>query len=206
MTGLYSLEDLPVSTLEIKDTRAISNPDEVSSFENELKRENFSETLFKISDFLGDYKSSVFKPENLRIQLKDGEMGSGACVVHDGVAEIVIESPGEEEGVNFISRFLEDSNKEATPEQARNIFYALQTSTALHESTHSLIDSKPGSKLAQYVESHGFKNERNADANLLDEGITYALMAEFAPVVEPIGNIGPRIDSRDTEIAVSRKI
>ncbi|MBU0535113.1 MAG: hypothetical protein ABIJ82_03065 [Patescibacteria group bacterium] len=203
---MTTLDDPPEMQIRVEDKREPADVDEVFYTSKELEKEKVVENLCKIKNFLGSYSSQTATSKDISVNLKNGKLGSGECVEDESGIEVTVYTPGLKAGIDeILSKSLSEMNISVSKKQARDIFCAVQASTALHESTHVLLDSKPHSKFARYIESHGFENKENADAGLLDEGITYALMAEFAPVVEPIGSISPKINSWDSKLEVARK-
>lgn len=72
------------------------------------------------------------------------------------------------------------------------MLYTLEAQTVLHEGTHALLDSKPGSTFTQAIELRGVANEMGYDSTLLDEGITHAIQNYFAPISEKLGRLTVR--------------
>ena len=189
--------------IEIQDDR--TNPDRFKvALENQLEFEGIEKKLIKISKFFGKYSDT--DPKDLSIRLVDGKFGEGT--IKNSMIEIQI--PDTSGLVNetkiALASLIRKNTEQEKEEVSKKLILAVATSTILHEATHGLLDSKPGSKLAAEMEEIlGIENIQGKFSTLLDEGITYAIQEIFASEIEPIGNVAPRINKNDREIVKLRK-
>ena len=189
--------------IEIQDER--TNPDRFKdALENELKIERFVSKLTKISNFFGEYGTA--NPNDLSVRLVDGKFGEGTIKGSTIEIQIPDTSGLVDETKTALGSLIEKNTEEEKEEISKQLVLAVASSTILHEATHGLLDSKPDSKFATEMEEiSGIENVEGKYSTLLDEGITYAIQELFAPEIEPVGSIAPRINEKDEEIVKLRK-
>jgi hypothetical protein len=189
--------------IEIKDDR--TNKDRFKdALENELETESVSTKLTKISNFFGEFCET--DPKDLSVRLIDGGFGEGT--IKGNVVEI--QTPNTRDLVNQttadLGYLMKNSTEEEKEEISKQLILAVTASTILHEATHGLLNSRPGSKFATEMEETAeIDNAEGKISTLLDEGITYAIQEVFAPEIKLIGSVAPRINKDDREIVKIRK-
>lgn len=191
------MEEKEVVQFHIEDRRG--KPDDVQRFNlaERLVQDRVGENLAKAKVLFGEYGVDT---KTLDVNLVEGALGEGQY--KDGRLEVKL--PQAEEVEPAMMKLIEQI--EVTPEQCREVIYAMLAQKVLHEGAHVLIDSKPGSKLAVDLERvAGLPNEGGKQATLLDEGIVYAIMAIWAPSVEPLGSLAPVVRESDEEDVRQRK-
>ncbi|HOZ03489.1 MAG TPA: hypothetical protein PKX78_03275 [Candidatus Woesebacteria bacterium] len=102
---------------------------------------------------------------------------------------LVVEFPDEQSYQEALQRGLSKFGVVLSDDEALELLYTIGAQTILHEGTHALIDSKPGSIFAKALEKGGFENQEGRDSTLLDEGLTYAIQNYFAPNNEKLGKL-----------------
>ncbi len=189
--------------MKIEDTR--TNPDTFKeALSAQLETEDISKKLTAISNFLGEFCET--DPKDLSVRLVEGTFGEGT--IKDTVAEIQIPNTRDlvDQTINNLESVIEKNTEEQKKEISKQLILAVTASTILHEATHGLLNSKPDSKFALKMEElSGIKNVGGYFSTLLDEGIAYAIQEIFAPEVEPVGSIAPRINEKDSDIVKMRK-
>lgn len=189
--------------IEIIDDRDIKNKFK-DALEDRLGQDSINTKLTKISQFFGEY--SEREPKELSIKLVEGKFGEGT--IKGSTIEIQIPNTNNlvDETKTALESLMENNTQEEKEKISKQLILAVTSSTILHEGTHGLLDSKPGSKLAKEMEElSGIENIEGKFSTLLDEGITYAIQEIFAPEIEPVGSIAPRINENDREIVKIRK-
>ena len=198
--GIEKVENFKI---EIDDKR--TNPDTFKgALEKSLDLENIDTKLAGISQFFGEYGAT--KPTDLSIRLIDGKFGEGT--IKDSTIEVQIPDIKNlvSETKTALGSLLEKNSEEEKEVISKQLILAVISSTILHEGTHGLLDSKPGSKFATEVEElSGIENIEGKISTLLDEGIVYAIQEIYAPEIKPIGSIAPRINENDREDVKMRK-
>ena len=166
--------EIEIRGLEVIDRR--ENPDVVQShlLSERIKTDRVVETLEDIKKMLGSYATDAVSA-SIPIVLSDGQWGSGKYA--NGVLEVAL--PADQEVVELMKPFAESLKipGEEIENVAREVANAALSSTVLHEATHVLIDSRPGSILSRDL---GVEDPNGEISTMIDEGITYALQGIYA--------------------------
>lgn len=191
--------------LPITDSRDKPEPAQQFALAEQLKSDKTVEVLTTAHRLLGSY--SAVTPKDITVKIVDGVVGEGTA--RGTVVEI--QMPNTERGIEQLEGQL-GSLLEAVPqadrrEKCQEILLSLISSTILHEGLHTLINSRPESKLATDFERiSGLENTQGVISTLLDEGLTYAIQGIYAGEVEPLGNLTPRVRDSDNPDLRRRKI
>ena len=191
--------------LKVNDSRKKRDADQQLALAERLKFDNVAIALTKIKALLGDY--SPIEPSSLEVTITDGNLGEGTIKGTTIEVQIPPTDEANEQLWAQMGALLENIPEENRPNKYKEILMALSASTILHEGTHGLLDSKPNSKLAiDFERISGLENIKGKVSTLLDEGITYAIQTEFAPKIEPVGNLAPLAKGTDAIEVSQRKI
>jgi hypothetical protein len=162
----------------------------IAKLEQQLETDSIKEHWKQIATFLEPIRSTI-NPNEIQIDCVPGEMGKGTLSRVDP-RRLTIEMPNEQVAIRSLQNDLKSTGVNLTTEEAVSLLYTMQAQTTLHEGIHVLLDSRPGSYLAQAVENTGITNEQGNNSTLLDEGLTYALQNYFAPTFEKLGKLTVR--------------
>lgn len=174
------------------------------ALEERLEIDSINTKLTKIYQFFDKY--SQRKPEDLSIKLVDGKFGEGTIEDSTVIIQIPNTSVLVDETKTALESLMKNNTQEEKEKISKQLILAVTSSTILHEATHGLLNSKPDSKFATKMEELSeIENVGGKYSTLLDEGIAYAIQEIFAPEIEPVGSIDPRINEKDSEIVKMRK-
>lgn len=160
--------------MKVKDERGqVADEIQARAFEERIQN-NMEKKLLQFEVLMGEYAKQKVS-EGLTVYLADGAVGNGEVV--DGKLSVNLPNGNE-------IRTVRD-NELAKPYIAildgvgityEEYAMAAAESTALHESVHMIIDSRPGSKLEKdFKDATDIENDEGGYIlSLLDEGITYA--------------------------------
>lgn len=181
------------SKIEVTDTRVAEtgseqerlNTEQIGKLNERIKVNKIPENLTEYKNLLGLYAKDE-APEKFEVNVRYGKNISGE--VRDGALSVDILSPQE---FQAFDKLVETGKKiDEETDETKYFFDTLHTvgttysevalgsiaSTVMHESEHTIIDSRPGSKLeTDFKDATGIENDRGGHTlSLLDEGITYA--------------------------------
>lgn len=132
-----------------------------------MRVEKIEEKWDTFDKLVGEYKKKDFTGE-IKVNLVNGKAGNGQ--VKDGILELSLPTDEELNSQQEWKTFFESKGL-----NYENVLIFSTTSTALHEGGHIMLDSRPGSKLAEDCKNIGLENDPNGHTlSLLDEGIVYA--------------------------------
>lgn len=176
--------------LKVGDVRETKDAGQQLALSNRLQEDKVDLALVDTKKLLGAY--STVEPGDLSIQITEGKIGEGTI---KGTI-IQIQLPRREqvakEMKTMLGPIMANIQKSEGDVKCEEIAIAVSASTVLHEGVHGLIESKPGSMLAQDFERvSGIVNKNGEASTLLDEGIAYAIQRIYAPEVEPVGSLAP---------------
>jgi len=187
---IESQESLKKKRLEVVDTRG----PEVKNggiFEAKMATERIEEKLDRFENLVGKkYKKE--DADGVKINLVEGTFGDGQ--VRDGKLEVnlpsetdIDENKKKEEMQPFV-KLVEKSGS-----SFEDFVYGSCVSTAMHESEHMIIDSRPGSNLEKsFKEATGIENDKGGyTLSFLDEGIVYGYQYE----VDSQSGVNKKMDS-----------
>ena len=169
-----SSPELTAKGLSIADKRSEPDNVQIHLLSERIKNDHVVDTLVEIKRMMGQYSSNV-DPGDIPVELVDGEWGSGEY--SKGVLNVKL--PSDNKVVELVTPFAKSLNipDRDLDDVAREAANAALSSTVLHEATHVLIDSKPGSKMSADLEIGDPNGETDT---MIDEGITYALQGIYA--------------------------
>jgi hypothetical protein len=179
--GIEKLEgtEVKISKIEVKDGRGDkADIIQEGEFKTKLESDKVGEKLSQFETFLGKYTKQKVS-EGVEINLVYGRVGVGEVV--DGKLQVsmppnneIMAASSDERSKPFL-KVLTDVGI-----TYKDYVLADASSTALHESEHMIIDSRPHSELDKDFETNtGIKNDESGHTlSLLDEGITYAFQME----------------------------
>ena len=169
-----SSPELTAKGLSIADKRSEPDNVQIHLLSERIKNDHVVDTLVEIKRMMGQYSSNV-DPGDIPVELVDGEWGSGEY--SKGVLNVKL--PSDNKVVELVTPFAKSLNipDRDLDDVAREAANAALSSTVLHEATHVLIDSKPGSKMSADLEVGDPNGETDT---MIDEGITYALQGIYA--------------------------
>ena len=186
---------------EISDKRKNSDNKQLQAFKEQIDHDSTDIVLQKVKLFLSEFSS--LSPKDLEIVIVDGQLGEGTIKNKT----IEMQMPNDANSIAQLSKKLLPHFGELTQEKIREIYLSLFTSTVLHEGIHGIFETKPGSKFHQTVERiAGHADENGKIATLLDEGIAYAIQGIFSKKIEPLGDLGPRVNETEKIEIKIRKI
>ncbi len=172
-----------VSKIIIEDARGEKvDAIQEGEFRKRLENDRVEEKLIQFETFVGDYTKQKVS-EGLKVNLVDGPFGDGEVV--NGVLFVNLPNSSEilaESNDSNAEGFLKVLTEAGTT--YKEIAMISASSTTLHETSHMIIDSRPGSQLAidfENAQPEGQKiilDEDGHTLSLLDEGITYAFQLE----------------------------
>lgn len=162
--------------LEVVDTRGVEAGNE-SIFKVKMTTEKIEEKLDRFENFVKNYKRE--NSGEVKINLVNGIFGDGQ--VKNGILEVNlpteadIEANKDREDMQPFVRLVERSGS-----NYEDFVYGACVSTAMHESEHMIVDSRPGSKLENdFRGATGIENDGGGfTLSLLDEGIVYGYQYE----------------------------
>jgi len=193
--------------MKVKDERGqVADEIQARAFEERIQN-NVEKKLLQFEALMGEYAKQKVS-EGLTVYLADGAVGNGEVV--DGKLSVNLPNGNE-------IRTVRD-NELAKPYIAildgvgityEEYAMAAAESTALHESVHMIIDSRPGSKLEKdFKDATDIENDEGGyTLSLLDEGITYAFQLEVdseSEVMKKLEKEKPQ--TKDNFIVETRKI
>ncbi len=195
----------PTFGTSIEDKRIVTDEMQVALLIERLRADKVAQALEDTHRLLDIYSRT--SPEELKIQLVDGNVGEGT--INGSVIEIQL--PAQTNVVTqmrgFVEQHLQGKADEKIDRVAKEFVYALVASTVLHEGVHGLLDSRPGSQFAQDFERvSGESNEQGRLSTLLDEGIAYAVQGIYAPQLQPVGSLKPVARESEPPEVYQRKV
>lgn len=197
-------EERKVVNMEINDQRKEADPRLREALKDELLLMNFESTSDRIYRFFGNFSET--DPSNIKIQIADGQFGTGEAKN----STIIVKAPDTNSLFYDILEKLQEGHfnvpENKLEETAGKLILSTMCSTILHESCHALLNSKPGSKFSEKLKELSGSEYREEDSTLLDEGLAYAIQGFYAPEIEYIGSLKPRVNENDREIVKKRKI
>lgn len=188
--------------LLVEDTRAQADPSQVTELRKRIERDGVEKILGTLQEVLPLYCRAE---KQIRIEIGDRSAISARAHAGEalpGLARVTL--PSEEEGIKETLEMIKNIRPDATREQARDLFYDLKASVTLHESTHAILETRPGTPFHGIVERLAGKEDPGAGlSTLCDEGLAYGIQGLFARNSELVGSLSPRI--RTEEDVYSRR-
>lgn len=186
---------------EVVDKRTKGCENTKNDFETGLKEEKIGEKLKAFEDFVGGYKKEDVVRDR-KINLVSGGIGSGQVI--DGKLEMSLPTDEEINASKDWIKFFRENNLEY-----RKVVLTSSVSTAMHEMEHTIIDSKPGSKLSNdFLKFTGVKDEKGDVVTLLDEGIVYAfqfLQDEKNPIMKKLRGLEEKKPKNEDDFLVETR-
>jgi hypothetical protein len=159
--------------ITLTDERSEGSSVEVSKLSDEIARAQVGKWL---REFQKGFNRYVINVEKIGICLIDGELGDGE--VSGG--KVCVALPEHEEMIGQTKKHLGVDSVQSSIEDIEKVAYTVATSVVLHESTHKLIESSPGSSLHAKLEELRDKEDSDAKySTFVDELIVVAVQRLF---------------------------
>lgn len=189
----------------IRDKRVGGDEKQLDPLIKRLEKDGVTGALEETNKFLGKY-SSDNKFSEFSIILTGGNVGNGQ---YTGSNSIEVQMPSQDRVITQMRPFvkmIQGMTNEEIDDKSQELALILTTSTILHECVHLLVNSKPGSSLANDFERVSrLSNEGGKKSTLLDEGLAYAIQGIFTAKDTSFGDLTPRNKDGETPEVSLRK-